>query len=75
MIGDDGGDVILLFEFVGFVVVVVKWWCLWSNGSGDSCFKGGISEYCRIAVLKCIPGEGGGGASGGGGVVVVLVGF
>ena len=73
-------NVIVLYEFVVFVVVVVKWWWWWRTGDCDSCCMGGNFDTCRIAILKCILGEGVSGDFGGGGlvlvvVVVVLIGF
>ena len=44
-----------------------------SSGGGVCYFKGGYSDYFRLAMLKCRLGVAAGGASGGGGVVVVMV--
>ena len=67
----DGVDGNIFFEFVVFAVAMVWWWW-WSSCGGDGCFKGGCSNCCRIAILRCILGGCGCGASGGGGVVVVV---
>ena len=43
------------------------------NGGCDGSYKGGISDWCKIGILKCILGGVGCGVSGHGGVVVVVV--
>ena len=72
VIGGVGGDVIELLKLAVFVVVVVQWWWWWSSGGCDSCCKGGNSDTCRIAILKCVLGRGVGGDRGAAGLVVVL---
>ena len=70
VIGVVDGDVIVCFRFVVFLELVVQWWWWWSSGGCDSCCKGGNSNTCNIATLKCVLGGCVGGDSDGGGLVV-----